>query len=100
MISRGSKLAVKSATRSIVGRGGSGSTDDGRLEPDTNPLVAIRPLCLTKKTLMVGHEVGVQHWALVAAIAATCQHTNINRAPRSSKRTAVIADHPKNESTT
>jgi hypothetical protein len=48
--------------------------DDGRLELDTNPVEnAIRPICLTRKNaLFAGHEIGAEHWALLASIVATC----------------------------
>ncbi|PJN92694.1 IS66 family transposase, partial [Amaricoccus sp. HAR-UPW-R2A-40] len=49
--------------------------DDGRLELDTNSIEnLIRPVALTRKnSLFAGHEIGTEHWALLASLVATCK---------------------------
>jgi hypothetical protein len=90
-ISSGSTLAGHHAT--ITGkadplpRGASGATQ---------PISAIRPVCLTRKNaLFAGHEVGAENWALLASIVATCKLNDVNPAAYIAETLEAIIDgHP------
>jgi hypothetical protein len=97
MISSGSKLAEDIRYGLAHWRGLTRFLDDGRLEPDTNPVEnAIRPVCLTRKNaLFAGHEVGVENWALLSSIVATCRLNDVNPlAYVAETLEAVLNGHP------
>jgi hypothetical protein len=54
---------------------GSRSLDDGRVEPDTNPVErAIRPVALGRKNhLFAGSDGGGNRWAVICSLIETCK---------------------------
>lgn len=54
--------------------------EDGRLELDTSPVRKRHQTrgSYAKNALFAGHEVGVQNWALLASIVATCKVNNLD----------------------
>jgi hypothetical protein len=73
--------------------------DDGRLEMDTNSIEnLIRPVALTRKnSLFAGHEIGAEHWALLASLVATCKLNRVEPVGYlAATMTAILDGHPMN----
>lgn len=71
--------------------------DDGHLELDTNPIEnLIRPVALTRKnSLFAGHEIGAEHWALLASLVATCKLNGVEPgAYLTATLVGIINGHP------
>ena len=71
--------------------------DDGRLELDTNTIEdLIRPVALTRKnSLFVGHEIGAEHWELLASLVATCKINGVEPgAYMTATLVGIINGHP------
>ena len=72
--------------------------NDGRLELDTNPVEnQIRKIALTRKNaLFAGHEVGAEHWALLASLIANCKMCDVDPVSYLSDTLRALLDgHPR-----
>lgn len=79
-IPRSSKLAEDIRYTLGIWPGLTRFLEDGRLEPDTNPVEnQIRPIALTRKNaLFAGHEVGAENWRMLASLISTCEMSDVN----------------------
>ncbi|PMZ85320.1 transposase domain-containing protein, partial [Pseudomonas sp. FW305-42] len=67
------------------------------LELDTNSIEnLIRPVALTRKnSLFAGHEIGAEHWALLASLVATCKLNGVEPgAYLTATLVGIINGHP------
>ncbi|WP_263483516.1 MULTISPECIES: IS66 family transposase [unclassified Mesorhizobium] len=100
MISSGSRLAEDTRYGLAHWEGLTRFLDDGRLQPDTNPVEnAIRPVCATRKNaLFAGHEVAAENWAQLSSVVATCRLNDVNPvAYLAETLDAIINGHPQSQ---